>query len=95
MLGTERKAAPDLAIEVVWTHGGLDKLEICRGLGVREVWIWRDDRSEVHELRGANYAAIQQSGLFPDLDLQLLATFLDRSSQTQAVRQFRAVLRGS
>src|SRR5262245_32528524 len=28
VLGTERKAAPDLAIEVVWTHGGLDKLEI-------------------------------------------------------------------
>lgn len=26
---------PDLAIEVFWTSGGLDKLEIYRGLGVR------------------------------------------------------------
>jgi len=28
---------PDIAIEVVWTAGGLDKLEIYRRLGVREV----------------------------------------------------------
>jgi Uma2 family endonuclease len=94
ILGTERKAAPDLAIEVVWTHGGLDKLEIYRGLGVREVWLWKDEAIEVHELRGDAYAPVAQSGLLPDLDLQLLASFIDRPSQPQAVREFRAALRG-
>ncbi|HKO54105.1 MAG TPA: Uma2 family endonuclease [Polyangiaceae bacterium] len=29
---------PDLAIDVVGTSGGIDKLEIYRKLGVREVW---------------------------------------------------------
>src|SRR5207247_1067652 len=32
---------PDIAIEVVQTSGGIDKLEVYRGLGVREVWFWR------------------------------------------------------
>ncbi len=50
----ERKAdRPDLAIEVVWTSGGLDKLEVHCGLGVPEVWIWRQGRLTVHALRGA------------------------------------------
>src|SRR5262245_22136591 len=31
------KPAPDLAIEVVWTSGGINKLEIYRRLGVQEV----------------------------------------------------------
>jgi Uma2 family endonuclease len=93
IIGTERKASPDLAIEVVWTHGGLDKLEIYRGLGVREVCIWRDDAITVFELRDGNYRAIPRSGLLPQLDLALLVGFLDRPSQTQAVRDFRAALR--
>jgi hypothetical protein len=40
---------------VIWTHGGLDKLEIYRGLGVREVWFWPEGRIEVHSLRGGRY----------------------------------------
>src|SRR5437762_2341085 len=32
---------PDLAIEVIWTSGGMNKLSIYRKLGVAEVWIWR------------------------------------------------------
>lgn len=93
ILGTERKDAPDLAIEVVWTHGGIDKLEIYRGLGVREVWFWRDGRIEVYELHEDGYATLSRSALLPDLDLELLASFVDRPSQTQAVREFRAALR--
>lgn len=92
IVGIERKAAPDLAIEVVWTHGGLDKLEIYRGLGVREVWVWRDEHIAVFELQDDAYVQLEQSGLFPELDLALLVSFLDRPDQTQAVREFRAAL---
>jgi Uma2 family endonuclease len=92
ILGTERKAAPDLAIEVVWTHGGLDKLDIYRGLGVGEVWLWREGRIEVPQLGDAGYTAIPRSALLPELDLELLTSFLDRPSQTRAVRDFRAAL---
>lgn len=93
ILGIERKAAPDLAIEVVWTHGGIDKLEIYRGLGVREVWFWREGRIEVYGLQEAAYTSISRSVLLPDLDLELLGSFVDRPSQSQAVREFRAALR--
>lgn len=92
ILGTERKPTPDLALEVVWTHGGLDKLEIYRGLGVREVWVWRQGQLTVHALVGDAYVVTSTSALFPDLDLALLVSFVDRPSQTQAVREFRARL---
>lgn len=34
----QEKEFPDLAIEVVLTSGGIDKLKIYQRLGVREVW---------------------------------------------------------
>ena len=92
-LMTERKEAPDLAIEVVWTHGGIEKLEIYRGLGVGEVWIWKDGALAVFVLVGAAYQRVERSRLLPELDLALLSSFLDHDGQTQAVRAFRAALR--
>lgn len=95
ILGVEEKARPDLAIEVAITSGGLDKLEIYRGLGVPEVWFWRRDRLEVHVLRGDSYVSVPASELLPSLDLALLARFVDTRNQSQAVRAFRAALRAS
>lgn len=53
VFGDEPVDRPHLAIEVVWTSGGLDKLEVYCRLGVQEVWIWRRGRLSVHALRGA------------------------------------------
>lgn len=94
VLGMTSKETPDLAIEVAWTRGGLDKLEIYRGLSVREVWIWeRTTGIEIHVLRGEQYERIARSEVLPEIDLALLASFLDRPSQSQAVRELRAALR--
>lgn len=84
--------APHLAIEVIWTSGGVDKLEIYGRLGIGEVWIWRERRIEVHLRRGDEYERSDRSALFPDLDLALLCSFLDRPTVLQAVRAFREVL---
>jgi Uma2 family endonuclease len=88
---------PDLAIEVIWTSGGLDKLEIYSGLGVRELWICRTHEKklavEVLALRSGHYVTARRSRVLPALDLDLLTRFLDADSQTQAVRAFRAALR--
>lgn len=84
---------PDLAIEVVWTSGGIDKLEIYRRLGVREVWFWRQERMSVHALRGDRYETIAASEVLPGIDLELLCRFIDRPTASQAIREFRAALR--
>jgi Uma2 family endonuclease len=95
LIGDQSKDTPDLAIEVVWTSGGIDKLEIYRRLGVGEVWVWQDSRIEVHVLRGQRYQRAERSGLFPDLDVKLLASFLDRETALQAVKAFREALGGN
>jgi Uma2 family endonuclease len=81
---------PDLAIEVIWTPGGLDKLDIYGGLGIGEVWIWRDGAIEVHLLRGGEYTRAERSALLPNVDLALLARCLEQPTQTDAVRAFLA-----
>lgn len=84
---------PELAIEVAWTSGGLDKLEIYRRLGVREVWIWKDNRLHAFALRGDRYEPIPSSELLPQVDFDLLRSMLDLPSQTAAVRELRVRLR--
>jgi Uma2 family endonuclease len=84
---------PDLAIEVVWTSGGLDKLAIYARLGVREVWFWRRGKLSAHVLSGATYQEVQVSRVLPGIDLTALAGFLDRATASQAIREYRAALR--
>jgi Uma2 family endonuclease len=85
---------PDLAIEVVWTSGGIDKLDIYLRLHVAEVWFWRENRLAVHILDEGRYRQVDRSRLFPDLDLDLVCSLLDRPTALQAVKAFRDHLRG-
>ncbi len=87
------KDSPDLAIEVIWTSGGVDKRRIYAGLGVRELWEWREGRIDVLVLDGDVYRAVPRSEVLPDLDLAALARFIEIEDQTQAVRAFRQSLR--
>jgi Uma2 family endonuclease len=95
LIGSDQgRDLPDLVIEVIWTSGGIDKLEIYRRLGVPEVWFWKDGAFRVFVLRAAAYEAVKSSAAFPDLDLAWLCSFLDHPTATQAVRAFRDALRG-
>jgi Uma2 family endonuclease len=89
-----RKRRPDLAIEVVWTSGGIDKLDVYRKLAVREVWYWDEGRIQIHALRGTRYEPVMRSEALPDIDLDELVGFLDRPSASQAIRDYVAALRG-
>src|SRR5438552_7224537 len=88
-----RPTSPDLAIEVVWTSGGIDKLEVYRGLGVREVWFWREGVMEISFLTGDQYEQRERSVLLPDLDLIELARHIDPENQTDSVKWYRQALR--
>lgn len=94
VVGGERKKVPDFAIEVEWTRGGLDKLEIYRKLGVREVWMWSSRRGiVVNSLRDERYVEIARSELLPDFDFKEIAPLLLVENQAKAVREYRAKLR--
>ncbi len=84
---------PDIAIEVVWTSGGIDKLEVYRGLRVPEVWFWQKSALRFFLLQDQGYLASARSRLLPDLDPALIARCMGEPSQTQAVRALRAALR--
>lgn len=91
--GGPLRDVPDIAIEVVMTSGGIDKLAVYEKLGVPEVWFFDSDEFTLHRLGPSGYVSVPQSTVVPELDLELLATFARRSDQHEAVRAFRDRLR--
>lgn len=89
---TQPPEVPDFAVEVVRTSGGLDKLAVYAGLGVPEVWIWRDARLSLHRLDGTGYREQARSRFLPGLDPRLVETCMAAPSQSQAIRMLRAGL---
>ena len=84
---------PHFAIEVVRTRGGIDKLEVYRGLGVPEVWFWQRPRLTFHALGDNGYQGIDRSRFLPTLDLELIVACMDAATQTEAVRRLRRAMR--
>lgn len=84
---------PDIAIEVIWTSGGLDKLEVYRKLGVREVWIYERQTLRFFELRGDEFEASPRSELLPDADPELFTRCMQEPTQSAAVQAMRLALR--
>lgn len=92
LVGAHERDTPDLAIEVVWTSGGIDELEIYRRLGVSELWRWKDSRIEVYVLRDRRNEQVERSTALPDPDVNRLCSFLDYPTAMQAVKAFRKTL---
>jgi Uma2 family endonuclease len=88
------KARPDLAIEIVWTSGGINKLEAYRRLEVGEVWFWKRDTITVHVLGPDGYAMHERSARLPGLDLALVCRLARVQPMSDAIKQLRAILRG-
>ncbi len=89
----EVKEIPDIAIEVTISSGGIDKLAVYQGLGVPEVWFWKGSKFSLYRLQEQGYEAIVKSEFLPELDLSLLARYVQPSTQSQAVKDFiKAVL---
>jgi Uma2 family endonuclease len=91
--GADREV-PDFALEVIVTHGAIDKLEVYRGLGVREVWVFETGAFRVLALRGERYEMVSRSESLPEIDLVQVARYAAEPDQHAALRAFRAGLRG-
>jgi Uma2 family endonuclease len=90
------KTIPDLAIEVVFTSGGINKLERYKALGVLEVWFWEDGVLKLYHLQNGIYERIDRSQLpgLNDLDLVLLqrCILMAETDTGEAIRAFRREL---
>ena len=89
----EKKAHPDLAIEVALTSGGKGKLEKYKRLGITEVWFWENNQLSVYRFRGEEYEEVSNSELLPELDLELLARCVKMPTQFEAMKEFIKVIR--
>lgn len=87
------KLIPDLSIEVVFTSGGISKLERYQALGVPEVWFWEDGLLRLYHLSGDRYQQIAQSQLpgLNELELDLLTRciLIAETDAGEAIRTFR------
>jgi Uma2 family endonuclease len=86
---------PDIAIEVVWTSGGINKLDVYRKLGVREVWFYERGKLRFFALRREAddvYLEIPRSELLLELPIDVLLACMREPDQTSGVRALRAAL---
>lgn len=96
-IGTD-KALPDLAIEVVISSGGSNRLAVYNRRQVPEVWFWHDERFALYHLRETTpttllqtcgYEAIPHSEILPHLDIEILAEYVRHPDPLTAARAFR------
>ncbi|MGL5874889.1 MAG: Uma2 family endonuclease [Xenococcaceae cyanobacterium] len=95
-IGTE-KDFPDLAIEVVVTSGGINRLELYSRLGVKEIWFWQNDNLKIYCLReqtfsqfsqSFGYEQITNSELLPELDSNLFVECVQNANPLAAAKEF-------
>ncbi len=84
---------PDLAIEVVFSSGGVDKLEFYKRLRIPEVWFWDDGVLEVYHLREEgeelHYEKITQSEEVRGIDFELLLRCINMVNHVEAIKTFQ------
>lgn len=73
-----KKSIPDLAIEVVYSSGGITDLAKYKYLGVKEVWFWQDSELNFYWLVGSDYNEMPNSKHLSNLFSQALVKFINR-----------------
>ncbi len=89
------RSRPDLAIEVVFTSGGINKLEAYKRLRIAEIWFWEDGVLALYHLREEGerrYEKITASEAVPGIDLDLLLRCINMANHVDALRTFQQAL---
>lgn len=84
----DERARPHLAIEVVWSHWKIDKIDIYAKLGVAELWIWREGAIEVLVLDGGEYRRAEGSAALTGFPVAIAAGLVHERT-SQAIRAFQ------
>ena len=73
-------------------------MEVYRRLNVKEVWFWQNERFSLYYLREESpvqfvqtcgYEQISRSEILPDLDIEILAEYVQYPNSLAAVKEFR------
>jgi Uma2 family endonuclease len=90
------RSRPDLAIEVVFSSGGINKLEVYKRLKISEVWFWEDGVLEIYHLREEDnqwrYEKIASSEAVPGIDLELLLRCVSMVNHVEAIKTFQEAI---
>jgi Uma2 family endonuclease len=92
----DSKATPDLVIEVIFTSGGIKKLNYYQALQIPEVWFWEDGVFSLFRLRQEGYEPISQSEI-PELnalDIEIFArcVLIAQTSRLDAAKSLRQAI---
>jgi Uma2 family endonuclease len=95
LVGKKLEDFPQIVLEVLQTSPLLNKLDVYFGMGVPEVWVFKDGAFRLYALdRASNrYVQAERSALIPGLDFALVARFALREDTPQALREFEQALR--
>lgn len=78
--------APDLAIEIDITTDSSKKLDICKALGIKEVWLYDAEKIAIYILENQNYQKTNESYIFNKVDIcKVLPEFIEASLEDEAV----------
>jgi Uma2 family endonuclease len=96
LVGKNLAEMPEIVLEVIHTSPLIDKLDVYAGMGISEVWVFRDGRFTIHVLDCAHgrYDVRTSSALLPGLDFDTVARFAVREDTPQALREFEELVRG-
>lgn len=87
---------PDLAIEVVFSSGGINKLKAYKRLKIPEVWFWEDGVLEFYHLRGEgdalHYEKISNSEEVTGIDRDLLLRCINMVNHVDAIKTFQQAI---
>jgi Uma2 family endonuclease len=96
LVGKKLDDFPEIVLEVIHTAPLLNQLDVYAGMGVSEVWVFKDGRFSLYalDLAASQYIEISRSRVLPDLDFALVARYAVRPDTPQALREFERAIRG-
>jgi Uma2 family endonuclease len=95
LIGKKLADYPEIVLEVVHTAPLIDKVDVYRVFGAREVWVFRDGAFTVHVMNpdSRRYEVRASTGLVPGLNLDMVARYAVREDTPQALREFEREVR--
>lgn len=82
-----------MAIEIINTHGNINKLEIYKTLGIKEVWFaFVSGEMEAYSLHNGVYESVTDSRVLPGLSLGMIKESIKEESTRLIVDKFRALI---